>query len=360
MVHLTIQQLSSHLDTELSEASKALVDRHLASCDACASSLARLAAQEEGLAQALTSDPDDEFFDRLTREVEERMRSARRVPPPARTLNPIVSPPSPLRDPLVRSSERRTSRPIFWPATFILAAIVGSAGFTIYGAGHVASLFDPLDVGYDFRHAASKDVASPESVARVADSIASEPAVPSPTQDPAAPEASQPLPTIRESISNRADDLKPVKERPEPVTSPGEEALPALPPLVIEGPVGTPREPSDTMAGRFGTLDAEAKYAVRIAQRRSEDAAARPSAVGYDAAALEWERSLPFLNGDSYREALLLVAESRFRAWGQEPSEERATRVAAAIRSYLVGATPGPDRERARRWLAQVEERGSH
>lgn len=70
MIHVTIQQLSSHLDGELSGASADLVKRHLASCTECDSKFAALKEQEELLSKMLMHDPGDAFFDQLAIDLE--------------------------------------------------------------------------------------------------------------------------------------------------------------------------------------------------------------------------------------------------------------------------------------------------
>lgn len=62
MIHLTIHQLSSHLDRELPESSTELVRRHLQSCDECSERFAALREQEEALDRLLVHEPPEEFF----------------------------------------------------------------------------------------------------------------------------------------------------------------------------------------------------------------------------------------------------------------------------------------------------------
>jgi len=94
---------------------------------------------------------------------------------------------------------------------------------------------------------------------------------------------------------------------------------------------------------------------VRAAQRGKAAADAQPSAARYDAAADDWERTIPLLRGVRQKTlGRLELASSRYRAWESEPNESRAALAAAAIRGYLAFAPQGAPRDLVRNWLARV------
>ena len=62
-MHLTIQQLSAHLDAALQGASRQLVNRHLTLCEECRDELAALTMQDDVLAGVLNVATHPELFD---------------------------------------------------------------------------------------------------------------------------------------------------------------------------------------------------------------------------------------------------------------------------------------------------------
>ncbi|HEY6221020.1 MAG TPA: hypothetical protein VIX13_00630, partial [Candidatus Eisenbacteria bacterium] len=94
---------------------------------------------------------------------------------------------------------------------------------------------------------------------------------------------------------------------------------------------------------------------VRAAQRSKAAADAQPSADRYDAAADEWERTIPLLRGARQQSlSRLELASSRYRAWESDPTAGRAAVAATAIRAYLAFAPQGAPRDLVRSWLARV------
>ncbi len=87
MIHLTLHQLSAHLDGELAEASTELVRRHLSQCSECTERFALIEAQEEILECLLNHDPGEAFFDYFVDNFDfsSRKSAPRRWPRPAAT-----------------------------------------------------------------------------------------------------------------------------------------------------------------------------------------------------------------------------------------------------------------------------------
>ena len=69
MMHLTLQQLSAHLDEALQGASLQAVERHLSACEACRDELAALTMQDEVLATVLRGESDPKLFELITLQV---------------------------------------------------------------------------------------------------------------------------------------------------------------------------------------------------------------------------------------------------------------------------------------------------
>ena len=115
--------------------------------------------------------------------------------------------------------------------------------------------------------------------------------------------------------------------------------------------------PASTAVGRdpFADLPPSSLAQVRAAQRSKAAADASPSAARYEAAAAEWERTIPLLRG-SRQQSLgrLELASSRYRAWENAPTEARAAMAAVALRTYLTLAPQGAPRDLVKSWLARV------
>jgi anti-sigma factor RsiW len=101
MIHMTIQQLSSYLDAELSPDAMERVGIHLSSCEECTSKFNALERHSDRLAEALRHDPDDVHSSGFEEKVEQRILNGKRMTAPrpavARTLPPLPeAPPVPL------------------------------------------------------------------------------------------------------------------------------------------------------------------------------------------------------------------------------------------------------------------------
>jgi hypothetical protein len=115
------------------------------------------------------------------------------------------------------------------------------------------------------------------------------------------------------------------------------------------GPTGEPRD-------AYSALSDTLRRWVREAQRLETDAAARRSAVHYDAAAGAWDRALRRLvDGPFEVETRRHLAETRYRAWETGPSSRRARAALQALTAYVSRAPAGPDRDRAAAWLDRVK-----
>jgi putative zinc finger protein len=115
--------------------------------------------------------------------------------------------------------------------------------------------------------------------------------------------------------------------------------------------------PASSAIGRdpFVDLPPSSLAQVRAAQRSKAAADASPSAARYEAAAAEWERTIPLLRGTRQQSlGRLELASSRYRAWENAPTEGRAAAAAAAIRTYLTLAPSGAPRDLVKNWLARV------
>jgi hypothetical protein len=73
MNHLTVAQLSAHLDGVLAPDVGAEAARHLESCESCRGTLAALEAQDRSLGRSLAHDPGDKHFERLAARIEARI-----------------------------------------------------------------------------------------------------------------------------------------------------------------------------------------------------------------------------------------------------------------------------------------------
>lgn len=76
MKHLSMMELSAHLDGAQGGRSAEEAERHLAACESCRAALAELASQDEALRPALTHAPDEAYFERFPARVEDRIRAA--------------------------------------------------------------------------------------------------------------------------------------------------------------------------------------------------------------------------------------------------------------------------------------------
>jgi len=117
-------------------------------------------------------------------------------------------------------------------------------------------------------------------------------------------------------------------------------------------PANEPVPRPDVFAGLPPNLSAP----IRIAERKSEEASLDPSAASYEAAAAEWERALSLLRRTPHEGAVRFrLAEARYGAWQVSPDAYRAAAATAALRSCIVFAAPGPDRDEAKRRLSEIK-----
>jgi hypothetical protein len=358
LIHLTLQQLSSYLDREMSDSSRALVEDHLAICDGCSSKYARLERQERDLVRLLTHDLDEVFFAGFGARLRERieLKPAAGVPAP---MEPDAAPardrlepampqaravePEPVAPAGAGTGARRGGFP--WVAAIVIFAIAGSIGAASIGSEFASRWLgrSPSGKVRPLSHFGSS--AAPEAATDLdATAPAGTPeAAPPGSVLPApagAPEAARPEPaTLPTAAAPRA-----------PVTSPSRPSnsgSPASPPAATTPPVA--REDDDVV----WTPD---PYEPPPSQE------AAPSGPGtaeeYDSVATKLERSLPMLQGADYREARFHLAEARYKAWQLDPTSDRTQAVTRAIRAYLISAPDGPDRESAQAWLSEIQTAG--
>jgi Putative zinc-finger len=364
MIHLTAEQLSTCLDGELGGTSEQLVRDHLAACEACSVLLRDLAGQDETLSTTLRSDPDDAFFDRITRTLEQTTRPVSQALPPGQLL------PS--------QTVRPGSGSFPWGAALIIGTIACSIGTLQLGAEFVPRWLSESGRGERLLRAASGDVPgldggstepetpsaqTPEEAANVAAPAANVADIPAPAPAPAtvaapvlaapavpAPAAPAPVPAEqpKRAAGPRPGAILPWESVAPPPRVSAAEVLPGA-------PEDSPEDSKDAAPDSFMLVAPGAVGAVRLAQQRDEEAELHPSVYAYEVAAAAWERTLGLLHGDAYREARFRLAESRYLAWKIAPSGERAEEVSATVRAYLVSAPPGPDRGKASDWLLDVE-----
>jgi hypothetical protein len=354
VIHVTTQQLSASLDRELSEASEANVQEHLAACAECAGRLARLEDLEERLIRALRSDPDGALFERIIREVERRTRpavsaatqglvAAATAPEPAARAakdepairasapSPVPRVPSPSSTSDVASAGTAARFP--WGVALSVFAVVAGLGALVFGMQFV-----PRWLGTTT--AVNRPHASAAAV---------------PARLPAASGVSKPA----------ADPVEPALEEEMPAEAPAPPvAASATPPPAQQDPAHRQAahrqpEPAKNVAeSPSDPVDAPVRADIDAARVPAAVADAPPSPLVYDALGDSLEQALGSLQGDDFRMARLRLAQARYRAWKLETLSWRAARAGAALRAYMVVAPPGIDRENATRWLQELEESG--
>jgi hypothetical protein len=98
VIHLTVHQVSAHLDGALVGTSLDLVVRHLKQCEACRGELAALRAQDQVLARLIAHDPGEAWFEEFHEELERALSGDPPVAPkpaPAPAPEPEAELPSP-------------------------------------------------------------------------------------------------------------------------------------------------------------------------------------------------------------------------------------------------------------------------
>ena len=294
-------------------------------------------------ATAMPDDPDDLDIDgddaiaALTADLSSSEPDFPPMPSPAR---PRVPEPAPRRQerkappprPPARAAQRSVPRrpkirrptpAMPWYAAVILAAIAGATGVVVSRTDPVSTWLDAHGLGSFLPNAGKPGATAPE--------------LPAVTPDQGAPAESQPgkgTPSGEETgtgLAQPADNSE---------TSAEDDFEP---------------EPQAAAKDPFAGLPPTPLAQVRAAQRSKAAADAQPSAARYDAAADEWERTIPLLRGARQKTlSRLELASSRYRAWESEPTESRAALAAAAIRVYLAFAPQGAPRDLVRNWLARV------
>ena len=129
------------------------------------------------------------------------------------------------------------------------------------------------------------------------------------------------------------------------VRSKSSTAAPAWPPPIAESGLD-----SDQLQ-----LSDSALVVAEYARRLSTVATRSKDARQYEAAAVQWQRLLPYVTGGPLEiETRGKVAEYRFHAWEVDPDFRRAQAAREALTAYLVRAPAGPERNRATLWLDMV------
>ncbi|HET7225491.1 MAG TPA: carboxypeptidase regulatory-like domain-containing protein, partial [Candidatus Eisenbacteria bacterium] len=113
---------------------------------------------------------------------------------------------------------------------------------------------------------------------------------------------------------------------------------------------------SAEVAAAFENLPAYPRSVARNAERLTAVADRLQSAGGYDHAAGEWERLLPFVKGGPLEtEVRWQAASTRMHAWQSGANDHRRQDAADAIVSYLAKAPVSDRRDQAQKWLDQVK-----
>ncbi len=374
MIHLTIQQLSSFLDGEASESSRSLVQDHLAVCDACSSKFARLEHQEEALVKALTSDPDDAFFERFDRQLADRIAPRPSKVEPVTATVPRARPGGVTakkilldRDPdpdgglfdaaMAAARAPRPKKSAFpWAAAITVFVIVGSIGAVNFGAEYASRWLNgsrsgdvrpanngpgPIVESADLGSAADPGATAPGGVAGPITGYGAPGAVPSQgvVATPSAPQSG--AMAANGSAAPETSAPARVQRAPFPSSQPEHASVPQNDARDSREPAWKP-DPEETTEGEEPSAEVDV-----------QEATAR-----YEATAVKLERSLPMLQGDAYRVARYQLAEAWYNAWRLEPNGQRATVLVRAVRAYLIGAPAGAERDTAAGWLTEVESAG--
>lgn len=113
---------------------------------------------------------------------------------------------------------------------------------------------------------------------------------------------------------------------------------------------------SGEVASAFENLAAYPRSVARNAVRLTAVADKLHAAGGYDQAAAEWERLIPFVQGGPLEEEVRWqTASARVHAAqaGSTPHRDRAA--VDALVAYIAKASPGPRHEEAQKWLDQLK-----
>lgn len=312
MIHLTMNQISTYVDSELPDASIELVRLHLSSCLECAERFGHLEEQEEALGRLLVNDPGDGFFAGFPDQVlsympqrdpapvkHERAPSpppARPAAPPARHAPPSteVSQPMSTEPAPNPSREPRSPKPVSHRARH--AVLAGSLVLVLSALAIVVGRHGMMD--------------SP-STTWILDHL-------DPTSwfGSGAPKGT--------SGSGGHDSDK---------------------------PDGSPAEST----GSFPTVVDSGILDRAAARSAMAESVGSPEA--YDAAAEAWLDALPLLANDPEELASgrREVASARYVAWSLLPTPERRAAALEAVRTYLLVAPPGNQRDLAWKWLSRLK-----
>lgn len=130
MIHLTLNQLSAFIDSELPDASVELVRLHLSSCLECAERFGYIEEQEDVLARLILNDPGDPFFESFSDRVLGPPRAA--APGPERRTEPRA--PRRERPPRPIGRGRRGAGRFLVPAAAILL-VAGAVAVVVVRSG---------------------------------------------------------------------------------------------------------------------------------------------------------------------------------------------------------------------------------
>lgn len=120
-----------------------------------------------------------------------------------------------------------------------------------------------------------------------------------------------------------------------------------------QGDIGAP---SEQVAAAFENLPAYPRSVARNAERLTAVADRLKSAGGYDQAASEWERLLPFVQGGPLEsEVRWQAASARVHAWQTGASDRRRQSATNAVVGYLAKAPVSDRRDQAQKWLDAVK-----
>ena len=382
MIHLTVQQLSSYLDGQLTGSASDNVQSHLAACRDCATRFALLERIDGILSRVLSIEPGEEFYRELEAEVGSRIRERgqrdRDISAPAVTSVRLLESPSHTRavdgratttTPAARAvssppgrpprlaSPRGTGPSPTWLAIVALAVVAGSAGVVVSRTPLVSSWIGPhLALGPAERSVASRALSPsvPSDTAASPSSSAPQPSDSASPQGNATSHEWNPWepPSTRSSTAD--DETAPdpqatpddSADRPEPSTMRGDEVL-ASP--------DSSRRPRSSAPDPFRALGGESLGPIRAAQQLTEMAEADPTAARFETAAAGWERALDTMGGVPEQVSVRqLLADARYRAWQSEPTVARAEAAKAAIKTYLLFAPSGWEREQAKGRLTRL------
>ena len=246
-----------------------------------------------------------------------------------------------------------------WLAFAALAVVAGSVGVVVSRTSFVSAWITPhLGLGPEERSLASRALsqpATPETTATEAPAV-EPPGDPTPSDTDATPRHDwNPWEPPSSHTSTADDEMAPNSDSdsgddqadsPEPSTMRGDE--------VIATPDSS-RRSRTTAADPFRALGTESLGPVRAAQQLSDMANADPTAARFETAADGWERALDTMGGVPEQVAVRqLLSDALFRAWQAGPTRARAEAAKSALKTYLLFAPSGWEREQAKSRLTKL------